>query len=176
MNDQHRVAMVVNGIRYEVDVESRRLLVDVLRHDLRLTGTHVGCEHGVCGACTVIVDGALTRSCLSFAVQHDGADIETVEGLSDGETLSELQRVFAEKAALQCGFCTAGFLMLAKAFIARESRVTQNEVRELVSSNLCRCTGYQQINEAVRELAARVESGEPAEGGTPADEGDLGCG
>jgi carbon-monoxide dehydrogenase small subunit len=176
MTDQHRVALVVNGTRYEVDVEARRLLVDVLRHDLRLTGTHVGCEHGVCGACTVIVDGALTRSCLSFAVQHDGAEIETVEGLSDGETPSELQRVFAEKSALQCGFCTAGFLMLTKAFLARESGATEDEIREVVSSNLCRCTGYQQINEAVGELAARAESGQPADPGTPADEGGPGRG
>jgi aerobic-type carbon monoxide dehydrogenase small subunit (CoxS/CutS family) len=162
VTEQHRVTLAVNGARHEVQVEPRRLLVDVLRHDLGLTGTHVGCEHGVCGACTVVVNGELVRACLSFAVQYDGAEIETVEGLADGESLSELQQVFAEKSALQCGFCTAGFLMVTKHFLDRESDVGEEAIRDAVSSNLCRCTGYQPITEAVRELAARVTRGPSA--------------
>jgi aerobic-type carbon monoxide dehydrogenase small subunit (CoxS/CutS family) len=171
VTERHRVTLTVNGTCHEVEVEPRRLLVDVLRHDLRLTGTHVGCEHGVCGACSVVVDGELVRACLSFAVQHDGAEIETVEGLADGDSLSELQRVFAEKAALQCGFCTAGFLMVTKHFLERESDVGEEAVRDAVSSNLCRCTGYQPITEAVRELAARVvrAAAVPVDGGPAAD-------
>jgi carbon-monoxide dehydrogenase small subunit len=146
------VTLKVNATTYSVAVEPRRLLVDVLRHDLGLTGTHVGCEQGVCGACTVIVNGSLTRSCLVFAVQLDGGEVETIEGLAQGDDFSNVQQAFAEHAALQCGFCTTGFLMLAKGFLAREVEPDDREIREVVSSNLCRCTGYQQINAAFRDL------------------------
>lgn len=156
MTEKQRVHLRVNDVAYDLELEPRRLLVDVLRHDLGLTGTHVGCEHGVCGACTVIIDGSLVRACLAFAVQFDGASIETVEGLAKGSELSELQRVFADKAALQCGFCTPGFLMLSACYLRREPCPTDEGIREAMSSNLCRCTGYQQINAAVREVAHRL--------------------
>lgn len=158
------VSFQVNGLPYCVTVEPRRLLVDVLRHDLGLTGTHVGCEHGVCGACSVIVDGAMTRACLVFAVQIQGARVETVEGLASGDELGEIQRTFEDKSALQCGFCTAGFLMLAKSFVARHTAQSDEQVRDVVSANLCRCTGYQQINAAFRQLADRHDSGELGRG------------
>lgn len=160
MSANHPVRLNVNGVEHVVEVPPRRLLVDVLRHDLSLTGTHVGCEQGVCGACTVIVDGAMTRACLVFAVQLDGTTIETVEGLADEGAPSDIQAAFAEKAALQCGFCTAGFLMLARSFLQRETAPSDEEIREVVSSNLCRCTGYQPINEAFRELVDRQDCGE----------------
>jgi aerobic-type carbon monoxide dehydrogenase small subunit (CoxS/CutS family) len=160
MSANHTVRLNVNGVDRVVDVPPRRLLVDVLRHDLRLTGTHVGCEQGVCGACTVIVDGAVARACLVFAVQLDGSIIETVEGLADDGALSDIQTTFGEKAALQCGFCTTGFLMLARSFLQRETAPSDEEIREVVSSNLCRCTGYQSLNEAFRELVDRQDCGE----------------
>jgi carbon-monoxide dehydrogenase small subunit len=142
----------VNGDRHDVTAESRRTLVDLLRYDLGLTGTHVGCEHGICGACTVLVDGAPVRACLVFGVQADGRDIETVEGLGSPDALNPLQEAFSTHHGLQCGFCTPGFLMLATAFLRERPQATEEEVREMVASNLCRCTGYQGIVDAVCSL------------------------
>lgn len=150
--DPHLLTLDVNGERHEVITEARRTLVDVLRHDLRLTGAHVGCEHGICGACTVLVDGRPVRACLMFAAQAEGAEIRTVESLSggaDGRELNDLQRAFSEHHALQCGFCTPGFLMLAEGFLAERPDATREEIREVVAANLCRCTGYQTIVEAI---------------------------
>ncbi len=152
MKDIHAVSYTVNGRAYEATIESRRTLADVLRHDLGLTGTHVGCEHGICGACTVLVDGAPVRSCLVFGVQVDGQTIETVEGLGRPDALNPLQEAFSAHHALQCGFCTPGFLMLATAFLRERPDAGEEEVREMVSSNLCRCTGYQGIVEAITSL------------------------
>ncbi|MEW1827159.1 (2Fe-2S)-binding protein [Streptomyces sp. NPDC088196] len=163
--DLQLIALDVNGERYDVITEPRRTLVDVLRHELRLTGTHVGCEHGICGACTVLVDEQPVRACLMFAAQAEGARIRTVESLSeDGEgsggggagaggELNDLQRAFSEHHALQCGFCTPGFLMLAEGFLAERPDATKEEIREVVASNLCRCTGYQTIVEAIDACA-----------------------
>lgn len=156
--DQQLLTLTVNGEYHEVLTESRRTLVDVLRHDLQLTGTHVGCEHGICGACTVLLDGAPVRACLMFAAQADGARIRTVEGLGggpDGREPGDLQRAFGEHHGLQCGFCTPGFLMLAEGFLAERPGATKEEIREVVASNLCRCTGYQTIVEAIDDCAAR---------------------
>ncbi|HYX92929.1 MAG TPA: (2Fe-2S)-binding protein, partial [Myxococcaceae bacterium] len=130
-----------------------RTLADVLRHDLGYTGTHLGCEHGICGACTVLVDGVPARSCLMFGVQADGCRIRTVEGLADGERLSDLQDAFSRRHALQCGFCTPGFLMVAEAFLAENPAPTEEAIREVVAANLCRCTGYQGIVEAIADVA-----------------------
>lgn len=153
MKDQHLITLTVNGEEREVLVEARRTLADVLRHDLHCTGTHLGCEHGVCGACTVLIDGVPTRSCLTFGVQADGCEVSTVEGLASGDELSDLQQAFSDRHGLQCGFCTPGFLMLASAYLAENPSPTEEEVREVVSANLCRCTGYQGIVEAVRHVA-----------------------
>jgi aerobic-type carbon monoxide dehydrogenase small subunit (CoxS/CutS family) len=156
MTDVHLVAISVNGTRHEVAVEPRRTLADVLRHDLGYTGTHLGCEHGICGACTVLVDGEPTRACLMFGVQADDCEVETVEGLADGDELHPLQRAFTDHHALQCGFCTPGFLMLASALLRRTPDPSDEEIREAMASNLCRCTGYGSILDAVR-AAARGE-------------------
>jgi carbon-monoxide dehydrogenase small subunit len=149
------VELTVNGERHELAIEPRRTLVDVLRHDLGLTGTHVGCEHGICGACTVLVDGAPARACLVFAAQVEGAEIRTVESLVEGGRLNDLQQCFSEHHGLQCGFCTPGMLMLAEGFLAEEPEPTREEIREVVASNLCRCTGYQTIVEAIDDCATR---------------------
>lgn len=149
----HLVQVTVNGIPYRREVVSRLQLCDFLRHDLGLTGTHVGCEHGVCGACTVIVDGALTRSCLMLAVQVDGAEIETVEGLAPSEErLHPIQQAFWDHHGLQCGFCTPGILMTLKAYLGEEPNPTEQQIRNAISGNLCRCTGYQNI--VIAALAA----------------------
>ena len=153
MKDLHLIHLTVNGDSREVVVESRRTLADVLRHDLGYTGTHLGCEHGICGACTVLVDGVPARSCLMFGVQADGCRICTVEGLADGERLSDLQDAFSRRHALQCGFCTPGFLMVAEAFLAENPTPSEEEIREVVAANLCRCTGYQGIVEAIADVA-----------------------
>lgn len=153
MKDQHLIILSVNGTDHEALVESRRTLADVLRHDLGHTGTHLGCEHGICGACTVLVDGAPARSCLMFGVQADGAEVSTVEGLADGDGMNDTQEAFSRHHGLQCGFCTPGFLMLAEAYLAENPAATREEIREVVSSNLCRCTGYQGIVDAVVDVA-----------------------
>jgi carbon-monoxide dehydrogenase small subunit len=199
VTDKHQVRLRVNGTEHELLVEARRTLADMLRHDLGYTGTNVGCEHGICGACTVRLDGAPVRSCLVFGVQADGAEVRTVEGLSDGDELSDLQQAFRDHHALQCGFCTPGFLMLAEAYFAERGLVQpvsapgqpssgvayerpagavgngspvgdrvsagdgrpaedgagpdEAEIRELVASNLCRCTGYQGIVAAMLATA-----------------------
>jgi aerobic-type carbon monoxide dehydrogenase small subunit (CoxS/CutS family) len=153
MSDAHLIAVTVNGTRHEVAVEARRTLADVLRHDLGHTGTHLGCEHGICGACTVLVDGEPTRSCLVFGVQADDCEIETVEGLARDGALNPLQEAFSAHHALQCGFCTPGFLMLATALLRENPDPTDAEIREAMASNICRCTGYQSILEAVRAAA-----------------------
>jgi aerobic-type carbon monoxide dehydrogenase small subunit (CoxS/CutS family) len=168
MKDRHAIALTVNGRYHELTVEARRTLADMLRHDLGYTGTHLGCEHGICGACTVILDGTPVRACLVFGVQADGAAVQTVEGLADGERLSDLQQAFSDHHALQCGFCTPGFLMLAEAYLAdaqlgEAAELTEEQARELVASNLCRCTGYQGIIEAVLATAhARQPPRKPA--------------
>jgi aerobic-type carbon monoxide dehydrogenase small subunit (CoxS/CutS family) len=153
MSEVQLISVTVNGQRREVAVEPRRTLSDVLRHDLGYTGTHVGCEHGICGACTVLLDGAPTRSCLVFGVQADDCEIETVEGLADGDELNPLQEAFSEHHGLQCGFCTPGFLMLATALLRENPRPSDDEIRDAMASNLCRCTGYQGILDAVRAAA-----------------------
>jgi aerobic-type carbon monoxide dehydrogenase small subunit (CoxS/CutS family) len=150
-----RLAAEVNATPVQADVEPRTLLSDFLRHDLGLTGTHVGCEHGVCGACTVQVDGEPMRSCLMFAVQIDGCSVRTVEALADGE-LHPLQRAFHEAHALQCGFCTAGFLMSLEPFLRDHPDPSEAEVREALAGNLCRCTGYESIVEAVMAAAGEL--------------------
>jgi aerobic-type carbon monoxide dehydrogenase small subunit (CoxS/CutS family) len=139
----------VNGKAVEIEVEPRLTLADCLRHQLRLTGTHVGCEHGVCGACTVIVDGAAVRSCLMLAVQAAGAKVTTVEGLSDDAELTPLQKSFRKHHALQCGFCTPGLITTAHALLSSEPDADEERIREALSGNLCRCTGYVPIIEAV---------------------------
>jgi carbon-monoxide dehydrogenase small subunit len=148
------VNLTVNGKSHAVMVEPRRSLADVLRDDCGLTGTHLGCEHGVCGACTVLVDGKPVRSCLMFGVQAEGKAIRTVEGLADGDTLHPLQQAFWENHGLQCGFCTPGFLMLAAGALEENPDMSDDEIKDVLSSNLCRCTGYQNIIKAVR-IAAR---------------------
>ena len=152
------IRVTVNGQCYERSVEPRLLLSDFLRHTLGLTGTHVGCEHGVCGACTILFDGEAVRSCLLFAVQADGHALTTVEGLaSDGEALHPLQAAFREAHGLQCGFCTPGILMAMVPFLDENPNPTETEIREALSANLCRCTGYQNIVKAVRLAAERMD-------------------
>ena len=163
---REHVSLVVNGTRHEVDVPARRLLSDVLRHDLGLTGTHVGCEHGVCGACTVLVDGAPMRSCLLFAVSVNGAEVTTVEGCraADG-SLGPVQAAFRDCHALQCGFCTPGFVTTVTAYLRENRAPTAVEAREAISGNLCRCTGYQNIVAAVLKAAEATVPAETAAGG-----------
>ncbi|WP_308198017.1 2Fe-2S iron-sulfur cluster-binding protein [Saccharopolyspora soli] len=155
----HHIITTVNGAVYESDVDSRMSLADFLRHRLRLTGTHVGCEHGVCGACTVHVDGAAVRSCLMLAVQADGCEIDTVEGLAspDGQ-LTPLQESFHKHHALQCGFCTSGFLMSATEALREGAVDTPQQAREVLSGNICRCTGYAGLVDAVLEASERTKS------------------
>ena len=155
MTDSIPITLTVNAVRHALAVEPRRLLVDLLRDDLGLTGTHVGCEHGVCGTCTVLVNGESVRSCLMFACQADGTTILTVEGLSRGERLHPLQEAFRDAHGLQCGFCTPGMLMIAYELLRQNPSPTGDEVREAISANLCRCTGYQTIIDAVQLAAAR---------------------
>jgi len=150
---ERTIRVTVNGRAHEQTVESRKTLADFLREDLGLTGTHLGCEHGVCGACTVIVDGAAVRSCLLFAAQMHGHEILTVESLADGDRLNPLQDAFWEHHGLQCGFCTPGFLMTLTCFLRENPDPTEAEVREAISGNLCRCTGYKNIVTAARAAA-----------------------
>jgi carbon-monoxide dehydrogenase small subunit len=168
VKDLHLIRLRVNGRPHELAVESRRTLADMLRLDLGYTGTHLGCEHGICGACTVLVDGVPARACLMFGVQADDCEVRTVEGLADGDELSDLQRSFSDHHGLQCGFCTPGFLMLAEGYLAEDrpdgtaadggpgeagGGPAEPEIRELVAANLCRCTGYQGIVDAVLATA-----------------------
>jgi carbon-monoxide dehydrogenase small subunit len=155
-----RIAVTINGTRYTGEVAPRTLLSDFIRYQAGLTGTHVGCEHGVCGACTVQLDGEPVRSCLMLAVQADGCSMTTVEGLGgpDGQ-LSDLQRAFTEHHALQCGFCTSGFLLAADALLRSEPAPSETEVREALAGNLCRCTGYEGIVAAIRSVAGRSSDG-----------------
>jgi carbon-monoxide dehydrogenase small subunit len=158
MPDEISVTLNVNGRDHRVVVEPRRTLADVLRDNCHLTGTHIGCEHGVCGACTILVDDKPVRSCLMFGVQAEGKKIRTVEGLADGETLHPLQKAFWENHGLQCGFCTPGFLMLAAGALQETPDMSDEEIKEVLSSNLCRCTGYQNIIKAVRLAALEMRS------------------
>jgi carbon-monoxide dehydrogenase small subunit len=159
MPDEISLTLDVNGRNYSVVVEPRRTLADVLRDDCHLTGTHIGCEHGVCGACTILLDDKPVRSCLMFGVQAEGKKIRTVEGLADGDTLHPLQKAFWENHGLQCGFCTPGFLMLAAGVLQETPDLSDEEIKEVLSSNLCRCTGYQNIIKAVRLAALEMRSG-----------------
>ncbi len=155
MSTQRTIQLRVNGVLYERTIEARKLLVDFLRRDLNLTGTHVGCEHGICGACTVLLNGESVRSCLLFAVQADGGDLLTVEGLAREGELSDLQDAFWKHHGLQCGFCTPGFLMAAHELLESGQPVTEQEVRKILSGNLCRCTGYETIVEAVSDASSK---------------------
>ena len=149
------ITLNVNARDYRVEVEPRQTLADVIREQCALTGTHIGCEHGVCGSCTIIVDGAPVRGCLMFAVQAQGKKVRTIEGLADGDELHPIQRAFSENHALQCGFCTPGFVMLIAAALEKNPQPTDDEIIELLSSNLCRCTGYQNIFKAVKQIVAK---------------------
>ena len=156
MTEKIEVSFTANGVPRTIQVEPRRTLADALREDCGLTGTHLGCEHGVCGACTVLVDDQPVRSCLMFAVQVEGACIRTVEGLADGDKLHPLQQAFWDHHGLQCGFCTPGFLMLAVGVLEQNPDIGETELREVLSSNLCRCTGYQNILKSVLAAAAEM--------------------
>jgi carbon-monoxide dehydrogenase small subunit len=160
MTDRRTITLTVNGVRHSREVETRLTLGDFLRRDLGLTGTHLGCEHGVCGACTVHLDGEAIRSCILFAVQADGAKVTTVEGLAkpDG-TLHPIQQAFRDHHGLQCGFCTPGMLMTLAAFLAENANPSEREVREAISGNLCRCTGYQGIVAAALDAAKSTAKG-----------------
>jgi len=153
MSERTEITVSVNGLSYTRSVEPRMLLTDFLRHELGLTGTHVGCEHGVCGACTILLDGRSARSCLTLAVQADGADIETVEGQGTIEHLGRVQQAFRDHHGLQCGFCTPGFIMTIADMLRHHNLDNDEEIREALSGNICRCTGYEHIVNAVRELA-----------------------
>ena len=163
MSDKIAVALNVNGVAFDIEVEPRCSLADALREDCGLTGTHLGCEHGVCGACTVLVEGKPVRACLMFAVQAQGKALRTVEGLArqtaQGEELHPLQQAFWEHHGLQCGFCTPGFLMLAAGALESEPDLSDEDLKHILSSNLCRCTGYQNIVKAVRAAAAKMKQG-----------------
>ncbi len=158
-DQRHRVALTLNGERRDGLAEPRMLLSDFLRHELHAFGVHVGCEHGVCGACTILADGRATRSCTQYAVQADGAEITTVEGLSKGGALNALQRAFMAHHALQCGFCTPGILMSATDFLSTNPRPDEAAVRDMLSGHICRCTGYQAIVHAIMDAAAELQEG-----------------
>jgi carbon-monoxide dehydrogenase small subunit len=160
MNDVTPIELSVNGRTYRALVEPRKLLSDAIREDCSLTGTHIGCEHGVCGACTVLVDGKAVRSCLMFAVQAQGSKITTVEGLSPADgSLNKVQEAFRDCHGLQCGFCTPGFIVSVTAFLEQNPSPDDDEIREALSGNLCRCTGYQGIVNAVRQASGRAPFG-----------------
>jgi carbon-monoxide dehydrogenase small subunit len=160
MAQLHEITLTVNGQTVRAHVEPRLNLVDFLRQNLGLTGSHVGCEHGVCGACTVRLDGKIVRGCLILAVQADGAAVETIEGVSDSGRIADLQDVFHRRNALQCGFCTPGMLLAADELLAGNPRPSRAEIREFMSGNYCRCTGYQAIVDAVEQVALRRAGGE----------------
>lgn len=157
---EHDITLTVNGAVVSERVEARRHLADFLREDLGLTGTHLGCEHGVCGACTVLVDGAMTRACLTLAVQCDGRSVTTIEGLSDSGAVADLQEAFRARNALQCGYCTPGMLITASVLLDAEEMPNREDIRDHISGNYCRCTGYHAIVDAVEStLKARAEAG-----------------
>jgi aerobic carbon-monoxide dehydrogenase small subunit len=158
MSELANVILTINGQTYTLRLEPRRTLLDAIREECGLTGTHMGCEHGVCGACTVLVDRDPVRACLMFAVQAQGTAIRTVEGLADGEILHPLQRAFMAHHGLQCGFCTPGFLMLVTGVLEREPDISEEGLLDVLASNLCRCTGYKGIIAAVRAAAAELRS------------------
>ena len=153
MNEKTDITLNINGRDYPIRVEARKTLVDAIRDDCGQTGTHIGCEHGICGTCTVILDDAVVRSCLMFAVQAADKKIRTVEGLANGDTLHPMQQAFMDNHGLQCGFCTPGFLMLAVGVLEREPDISDDDLLDVLSSNLCRCTGYQNIIKAVHAAA-----------------------
>lgn len=154
------IALTVNNVQYQRSIEPRMLLSDFLRHELGLTGTHVGCEHGVCGACSVLFDGQPIRSCLMFAVQANGHEIISIEGLGTPENLHPLQESFMEAHALQCGFCTPGFILTLIPFLEENPNPDESEIRQIISGNICRCTGYQNIVEAVKLAAEKMSAGQ----------------
>ena len=158
MNQKVDIILTINGEEHNIAVEPRRTLVDAIREDCGQTGTHIGCEHGVCGACTVLVDDAPMRSCLMFAIQANGKHIRTVEGLAQNGEMHPLQQAFMDCHGLQCGFCTPGFLMLATGVLEREPDISDEDLLDVLSSNLCRCTGYQNIIKAVRQAAKEMRS------------------
>lgn len=160
MTTKQRIRVSVNGVRYEREVEPRLTLADFLRQELHLGGTHVGCEHGICGACTILIDGRSSRSCLTLAVQVDGTEISTVEGLRNRETgqLHPIQQAFVEAHGLQCGFCTPGFMMVTLELLGENPSPSDEEIKEALGGNLCRCTGYQSIIESVRLAASRLQT------------------
>ncbi len=158
MTQTFNITVTVNGTPYTREVEPRLLLSDFLRHELKLTGTHVGCEHGLCGACTILFDGEPVRSCIMFAVMADGHDIKTVESLGTPENLHPVQQAFMEKHALQCGFCTPGFLITIVDYLGRNPNPTDEQIREAIDGNYCRCTGYQNIVEAVKLAAKKLSA------------------
>ncbi len=165
MSEKHKLSLVVNGSAYKQEVEGRLTLADFLRHQLGLTGTHLGCEHGVCGACTVLVDGLSVRSCLMLAVQADGAEVTTVEGIAPSENeLHPLQEAFHDNHGLQCGFCTPGMLTTLLEFLRDNPDPSEQDVREAISGNLCRCTGYQGIVDAALDAAQRMRGQGPTAG------------
>ncbi len=152
MDDFVRVSVTVNGRKFTRAVSPRLSAADFVRHELGLTGTHVGCEHGVCGACTIVVDGSVTRGCLMFAAQLAGSEVETIEGASESGRVAELQAAFVERNALQCGFCTPGMILTAAEFVGRHQESNRAEIREALSGNICRCTGYEAIVDAVENV------------------------
>ena len=158
MSDLYHLSVTVNDTEYQREVDARLLLSDFLRQDLSLTGTHIGCEHGVCGACTVLFDGLPVRSCLMFAIQANGHDIQTVEGLGTSENLHLIQQAFWDAHGLQCGFCTPGILMTLVPFLENNPQPDEDEIRQAISGNLCRCTGYQHIVDAVKLAAESMNS------------------
>lgn len=158
MAKHQRIKLSVNGIEYEREVEARKLLSDFLRDDLELTGTHVGCEHGVCGACTILFNGKSARSCLMFAIQADGAEIMTIEGLADGHQMSQIQESFRDKHGLQCGFCTPGMLTTAHELLTENPAPTAEEAKKEMSGVLCRCTGYKQVIDSVMDAAEKMQA------------------
>ena len=164
MTTLQRVSVTVNGEKYEREVESRLSLADFLRHELHLGGTHVGCEHGVCGACSILIDGKSVRSCLMLAAQVDGLDLTTIEGLRDGETgqLHPIQQAFVEEHGMQCGFCTPGFVISTLELLGDNPNPSDDEIKDVLGGNLCRCTGYEAILRSVRLASARLQSAKAA--------------
>ncbi|MGB9933934.1 (2Fe-2S)-binding protein [Haloarcula amylolytica] len=167
---EHDITLTVNGTEHDLTVESRTLLAHALRDQLGYTGTNIGCESSLCGACTVHVDGEAVKSCTALAVQADGADIRTVEGLADGDELHAIQQAFQEEHGLQCGYCTPGMMMTSVELLKENPSPTREEIREGLEGNLCRCTGYQNIVNAVENAADSMQSGAVADGGTVADD------